>query len=340
MTNEIQTALSRISDNNDLSVEEMQTAVAAIMDGRADEVEIAALLTALRDKGEAVDEIIGAARAMLDRVTKIPATRTGLLDTCGTGGSQLHVFNISTAAALVAAAAGVPVAKHGNRSATSTSGSADVLEAMGVNIELTPERVGQCIDEIGIGFCFARLLHSAMKYVAPVRQKLGFRTIFNLLGPLTNPAGAEYQLLGANNVASAEKLAHASVALGRKKVLVVCGAGELDEVCLWGETSVFEVVNGTVRSHSWTPSDFGLPECRVGELQVESPQESAALIQNVFSGEPGPARNMVLANSAAALIAAERADDVSAAVVIAAEAIDSGKAKELCRKLAEFTSAG
>ncbi|MCH7689365.1 MAG: anthranilate phosphoribosyltransferase, partial [Planctomycetes bacterium] len=230
MNHEIRTALDLILEGRDLSAEEMQAAMAVIMDGRAGEAQTAALLTALRIKGEAVAEIVGAARAMLERVTTIPTTRQGLLDTCGTGGDGLHTFNISTATAFVAAAVGVPVAKHGNRRVSSSSGSADVLEALGVNIELPPEQVGRCIDELGIGFCFARLLHTAMRHVAPVRQELGFRTIFNLLGPLTNPAGAEHQLLGANTLDAAEKLAFSSAELNRKKVIVVCGAGELDEV--------------------------------------------------------------------------------------------------------------
>ena len=339
MNHEIRTALDLIVDGKDLSAEEMQAAMAVIMDGRSSEAETAALLTALRIKGEAVAEIVGAARAMQKRATQIPTTRQGLLDTCGTGGDGLYTFNISTATAFVAAAAGVPVAKHGNRSVSSSSGSADVLEALGVNIELPPEQVGRCIDELGIGFCFAQLLHTAMKHVAPVRQELGFRTIFNLLGPLTNPAGAEYQLLGANTLTAAEKLAYASAELNRKKVIVVCGAGELDEVCLWGETALFVVSNGAVVTQSWKVADFGLSECRVEDLQVNSPEESAAVIRKIFDGEPGPAREIVLANAAVALIAADHTEDLQSAVSTAAEAIDSGKAAELCRNLAEVTNA-
>ncbi len=339
MNHEIRTALDLIVDGRDLSAEEMQAAMAVIMDGPAGEADTAALLTSLRNKGEAVAEIVGAARAMQERATTIPTTRQGLLDTCGTGGDGLHTFNISTATAFVAAAAGVPVAKHGNRSVSSSSGSADVLEALGVNIELPPEQVGRCIDELGIGFCFARLLHTAMRHVAPVRQELGFRTIFNLLGPLTNPAGAEYQLLGANTPAAAEKLAYASAELNRKKVIVVCGAGELDEVCLWGETALFVVSNGAVSTQSWKVADFGLSECRVEDLQVNSAEESAAVIRKIFDGDPGPAREIVLANAAVALIAACHTDDLQTAVSTAAEAIDSGKAAELCRNLADVTNA-
>jgi anthranilate phosphoribosyltransferase len=338
MNHEIRTALELMLEGRDLSAEEMQAAMAVIMDGRAGGAETAALLTALSMKGEAVAEIVGAARAMQDRATKIPTTQQGLLDTCGTGGDGLQTFNISTATAFVAAAAGVRVAKHGNRSVSSSSGSADVLEALGVNIELPPEQVGRCIDELGIGFCFARLLHTAMKHVAPVRQELGFRTIFNLLGPLTNPAGAEFQLLGANTPEAAKKLAFASAELNRKKVIVVCGAGELDEVCLWGETVLFTVSNGAVDSQTCQVTDFGLSECRVEDLQVSSADESAAVIRNIFDGEPGPAREIVLANAAVALMAAGHTHDLQTGVSTAAEAIDSGKAAELCRNLADVTN--
>ncbi|MEX2285780.1 MAG: anthranilate phosphoribosyltransferase, partial [Planctomycetaceae bacterium] len=271
--------------------------------------------------------------------TPIPATRTGLLDTCGTGGDSLRTFNISTAAALVAAAAGVPVAKHGNRSVSSSSGSADVLEALGVNINLTPEQVARSIDTLGIGFCFAPLLHGAMRFAAPVRKELGFRTIFNLLGPLTNPANAEYQLIGANRIATAKKLAEAVAQLGRRRVIVVCGADELDEVSLWGETAVFIVVGNKVEAQTWTHKTFGLSTCRVEDLKVQSAQESAAMIRDIFAGKQGPARDIVLANTAAALMAAERSHEPQAATKIAADTIDSGKAAEMCRKLAETSNA-
>ena len=338
MNDEIEAALNRALDNEDVPAQETHRAVAALMDGRCSEVEIAALLTALRVKGESVDEIVGAAQAMQERATPIKTKRTGLLDTCGTGGDQLHTFNISTATALLAAAVGVPVAKHGNRSVSSSSGSADVLEALGVNVQLTPDQVGTCLDQLGIGFCFAPLLHGAMKHAAPVRKQLRFRTIFNLLGPLTNPAGAEHQLLGANRPDAAQKLAYALASLGRKRALVVCGAGELDEVSLWGETTVFEVADGTVSETHWTCETFDLPACDVGQLQVNSAAESAQVIQKIFTGEQGPSRDIVIANTAAALIAAEYCADPKTGTQAAAETIDSGKADELCRRLVEFTT--
>lgn len=339
MIPEIEEVLDCILHGENASSEAMQGAIGALMDGRCSEVEIASLLTALRVKEESTDEIAGAAMAMGARATKISSSRTGLLDTCGTGGDQLHTFNISTASALVAAAAGVPVAKHGNRSVSSCSGSADVLETLGVNVQLAPDRVGACIDEIGLGFCFAPLFHEAMRHAISVRRQLKFRTIFNLLGPLTNPAGAEFQLLGANSTAMAEKLAGAAARLKRRKVLVVCGADELDEVSLWGETTVFEVVGDAVTQYTWTAEEFGLAPCTVDQIRVESPQESADRIARVLQGEPGPARDIVLANTAAALIAAERASEPKMAAALAAEAVDSGVANGLLRRLIEFTGA-
>jgi len=337
MTPEIHDALEIVFADKNIPTEQAFAAVSAVMEGKCSEVEIAALLTSLRMKGEAFEEIVGAARAMQEKALAIPTTQTGLLDTCGTGGDALHTFNISTATALVAAAAGVPVAKHGNRSVSSSSGSADVLEALGLNLNLTAEQVGQCIDEIGIGFCFAPLFHGAMKYAAPVRKQLGFRTIFNLLGPLTNPAKAEFQLLGANRVETAEKLANALSQLGKNKAIVVCGADELDEVSLWGETTAFIVTGGNVEKEVWTPNSFGLPTCKVDDLVVNSAAESAQVLQDLFSGQAGPRRDIVLANTAAALLTANYCETLGAGVKMAAEAIDSGKTAELLGKLIELT---
>lgn len=337
MQPEVQTILEASLSVRDASAETIRAAIGAIMDGRCGDVEIAALLTALAVKGETEEELAGAAQAMRARMTRIPTGRTGLLDTCGTGGDRLHTFNISTATALVAAAAGVPVAKHGNRSASSRSGSADVLEALGVTIDLSPVQVGRCIDQVGIGFCFARLLHTAMKHVAPVRTALGFRTIFNLLGPLTNPAGAEFQLIGVGRVDTAERLARAAARLGTKRTLVVCGNDELDEIALWGVTTVFDVQGGHIGQHLWTAADLGLPECTVVPLQVTSPQESAQMIQGVLSGaHRGPPRDIVLANAAAALLAAGRVTSPSEGVTVAARSIDSGAAADTLQRLAQW----
>ena len=339
MHDAIRDALNAVFERSDVPEAICQSAVAAIMDGQCDEVSIAAFLTALRVKGEAVDEIVGAARAMIERAGRVPTSRTGLLDTCGTGGDELHTFNISTATAFVAAACGVPVAKHGNRGVSSSSGSADVLEALGVHTQLTPAQVGRCLDEVGIGFCFAPVFHGAMRHAAPVRKALRFRTLFNLLGPLTNPANAEFQLLGASRIATAEKLANAASRLGRQRALVVCGNDQLDEVSLWGETVVFVVSPGAVQQHTWSAPTFGLAECSVSELQVDSPAESAARIRAVFSGERSAARDIIVANAAAALIAAQAETDPLVAAGRAARAIESGEAANLLTRFAERTQA-
>ena len=338
MSDAIKEALEFAVKGKDVPADAMQAAIGQVMEGEADERLLAALLAALRVKGEAVSEIVGAARAMIQRATRIPTTREGLLDTCGTGGDELRTFNISTAAALVAASAGVPVAKHGNRSVSSSSGSADVLEALGVNVQRTPEQVGRCIDEIGIGFCFAPLFHGSMKYAIPVRKTLGFRTLFNLLGPLTNPAGAEFQLLGVATLEAAEKIAHALSQLGRKRAFVVCGAGELDEVSLWGETTVYRVEGKNVSRETWTPESLNLPSCKVELLQVDSAEESAEIIRAIFTNKTGPLRDIVLANAAAAIFVSGRADSLAAGVAQANQAIESGRTADLLEKLKEITN--
>jgi anthranilate phosphoribosyltransferase len=338
MIDELRTAVGTLLERRDLSADQMRAAVGAIMSGSAEQpVAIAALLTALKMKGESIDELVGAAQAMRECCTRIPTQRPGLLDTCGTGGDELFTFNISTATALVAAAAGVPVAKHGNRGVSSSSGSADVLERLGVNVQASVAQVARCIDEVGIGFCFAPISHGAMKHAAPVRKELGFRTIFNLVGPLTNPAGAEYQLVGTNRPETAEKLAGALARLGLKRAVVVCGAGQLDEVSLWGETAAFIVSDSRVEQTAWMPDTFGLPECRVADLRVQSPDESAQVIRSLLAGQSGPQLDMVLANAAAALFATGQINDLRAGVERAAEAVASGKAGEVLRRLAELS---
>lgn len=329
----VEPVLNALLERQSVSRSAIETAFSAIMDGQCSEAEIAALLTALRMAGETVDQLAGVATVMRQRVTRISTTKTGLLDTCGTGGDRLHTFNISTATAFVAAAAGMPVAKHGNRGVSSSSGSADVLEALGVNVQLTPEQVGQCIDRIGIGFCFAPLLHSAMKFVGPVRKQLGIRTIFNLLGPLTNPAGAEFQLLGANRRHYASILAAALHQLGTRHAFVVCGNDELDEISLWGQTAVFEVTPQGVVEKTWTAATFELPECRVDDLKVANAAESAARILSLLKGERGAARDIVIANTAAALLVSERVTSPVEGARQAAAAIDSGKALAVLESL-------
>jgi anthranilate phosphoribosyltransferase len=333
----LQLALRQLVDHHDLTSTEATAAFEAIMDGHAADVETAAFLAALRVKGESATELLGLASAMRARLTPIPTTRTGLLDTCGTGGDELHTFNISTATALVVAACGVPVAKHGNRSVSSSSGSADVLEHLGVNVTLSAAEVGRCIDTLGIGFCFAPLLHTAMKHVAPVRKQLGIRTIFNLAGPLTNPARAEFQLVGTYRPETARLLAEVLLRLGTRRAVVVCGGGQLDEVALWGETTAWIIEENDIRNELWTADQFGLPGCRAEDLRVTSPAESAATIRRVLSGERCAARDMVLANAATALWIAGHAPTRLAGVTLAAAAIDSGEVAALLTRLAHAT---
>ena len=298
----------------------------------------AALLTALAVRGEGDEELAGAARAMRKRATRIPTTQTGLLDTCGTGGDNLHTFNISTAAAIVSAAAGVAVAKHGNRSITSHCGSADVLEALGINLELTPEQVGDCVKEVGIGFLFAPMLHGAMKYAIGPRREIGIRTIFNVLGPLTNPAGANVQLLGVYSPDLCEKLANVLGRLGSIRALVVCGAGNLDEFTVTGETEVAELSNGEVRTYTVRPEDVGLGRSRLVDLKGgATPEEAATILRDVLGGAEGPKRDMLLINSAAALYAAGTVPGLKTGVERAAEVIDSGAALAKLDALIKYT---
>lgn len=334
----IKAALDECLQQHNVSAETMQQALGAIMDGECSEAGIAALLTGMAVKGETSEELAGAAQAMRTRSLKIQSSRKGLIDTCGTGGDNLHTFNISTATAIVVAACGVPVAKHGNRSVSSSSGSADVLEALGVNIELSAEQAGQCLDEIGICFCYARLFHGAMKHVAPVRRELGFRTMFNLLGPLTNPAGAEFQLLGANSNANAEKIAHAACQLGTKRTLVVCGNNELDEVSLWGTTQVWDVQNDEVSQHTWTADDFGLNACTPDQLRVSSAQESADVIRKILRGEASSHLDIVVANSSAALFCAGQVDSINEGVERVLAALKDGLGEETLKQLVEKTN--
>lgn len=330
----IQLLLDRLSAGQDLSQEEMASVVDAIIGGQLSDREIASLLTSLADKGEAIPEIAGAATAIRRHMTPIRSQRTGILDTCGTGGDATGTFNISTAAALVSAAAGVPVAKHGNRSVTSKSGSADVVAALGVNVDASVEQVESCLDDLGIGFCFAPLLHPAMKRVAAVRKQLGRPTIFNMLGPLCNPASAPFQLLGVGRAGLRSLLAGALVLLGTRRALVVWGEDGLDELTLDGGTQVTYVGEGSQRDWRWTPADFGLDEAPLDGLRVRDARQSAAVIRGVLAGERGPARDIVVLNSAAALLAAGRATEPRSCAQIASEAIDSGAADRLLTELA------
>jgi len=311
-----------------------------ILSGRAGEDSIVALLSALRTKGETIEELVGFARAMRRHATPIfndsSRTETLLVDTCGTGGDASGTFNISTTAAFVAAGAGVRVAKHGNRSISSKCGSADVLEALGISLDVTPERVGAAINEIGIGFLFAPALHTAMRHAMSARRRLG-RTAFNLLGPLTNPAGARAQIAGVFSADVVEKVASVLAELGVERAFVVHGAGGLDEISLAGETKVGEVHRGIVRVYEIRPEDFGLGRAPISAISGGDAAHNAALIRAILTGEPGPRRDIVIANAAAALVAAGRAADFVEGARIAAESIDSGAALKKLDALIAFT---
>jgi len=325
----IESYLGQIVAGQNLSAAAVEEVVGLLLAGEVSEKEIALLLTALKHKGETVDEIAGAARAMRRRMTPIRTTRANVIDTCGTGGVGSELFNISTAAAIVAAAAGVPVAKHGNRSVTSKSGSSDVLAALGVNIDASIETVERCLAELGICFCFAPKLHPAMKHVAAVRKQLGFATIFNLLGPLCNPAGAERQLLGVGKRELHQTMAEVLARLGIERAAVVHGSDGVGEISLSAPTELIEVSGSELRHFTWTPEDFGLSSAPQDALRIADAAASAALIQRILSGERGPPRDVVLLNAAAALWVAGADTSPRACAERAAEAVDSKRAQRL-----------
>jgi anthranilate phosphoribosyltransferase len=330
MTFMIESYLGQVVAGENLSAVDMEEVVGLLLRGEVPEKEIALLLTALKHKGETVDEIAGAARAMRRHMTPIRTTRTNIIDTCGTGGVGSELFNISTAAAIVAAAAGVPVAKHGNRSVTSKSGSSDVLSALGVNIDASIETVERCLDELGICFCFAPKLHPAMKHVAAVRKQLGFATIFNLLGPLCNPAGAKRQVLGVGKRELHQTMAEVLAKLGTERSAVVHGTDGVGEVSLCAPTEVIEVTSGgELRPFTWRPDDFGLSSAPQDALRISDAAASAALIEGILGGERGPPRDVVVLNAAAALWVAAVDASPRACAERAAEAIDSGQAQRL-----------
>lgn len=318
--------LNRLLAGEHLSRADAGALMHAIMSGSLTPAQIAGLLVALRAKGETADEIAGFAETMRAFATAIPAARRPLVDTCGTGGDGHGTFNVSTTAAFVVAGAGVAVAKHGNRSASSKCGSADVLEALGVDINAAPERVARAIDEIGIGFLFARNLHGAMKHVAPVRAELKVRTVFNVLGPLTNPAGATGQALGVFDRAWAALLAEVLKNLGTHHAFVVSGADRLDEIALHGDTFVAEVSAGEVNAYTIVPEDFGLERAPLAAIQGGDAQENAQILREVLSGAPGPRRDIILLNAAPALVAGGAAADLREGVQVARQSIDSGAA--------------
>ena len=341
-------ALQKLVERRDLGPEEAFMTMEEMMSGKASDPQIAAFLTALRCKGETVGEITSFARAMREKVCRVRvrsqvetsssgADDVRLVDTCGTGGDAGHTFNISTAAAFVVAGTGVQVAKHGNRSVSSLCGSADVMEALGIDLTLTPEQVGDCIDEVGIGFLYAPLLHTAMRYVMTARRDIRIRTVFNILGPLTNPAGAPAQVVGVYEERLTELLARALNELGSKRAFVVVGLDGLDELSPAGESRVSEVKDGHVRTYMVSPEDFGLKRASLSDLQGGSAAENAEIIKRILGGEEGPKRDVVVMNAALGIVAGGKATDFQDGVKLAARSIDSGAAMEKLCRLVEFS---
>ena len=329
-------AIDRLANREDLTTERMGAVLAEIMDGNASETETAAVLIALRTKGETVDELVGLAATMRRFAAPVRTGRDDLIDTAGTGGGR-PTFNVSTTAALIAAGAGCAVAKHGNRSATGLSGSADVLEALGVRIDLAPEAVARCIEEVGFGFMFAPAHHGATRFVVPVRKELAVRTIFNFLGPLTNPAGATRQLIGVSDPAFLEVIAGALVRLGAHRALVVSSHDGLDELSTAGPTRVVEVDGGALRTYEVAPEDVGLPRSAYEDVAGGVPAVNAETTRRIFAGQTGPPRDLAVLNAGAAIYAAGRADGLESGVRAAEAAIDGGGAARALDRLVELT---
>ena len=334
----IRDAIKEVVAGNHLGQEEMIAAMRQIMTGVATPSQIACFITALRLKGETVDEITGAAQVMREKATRIRTKHPLAVDTCGTGGDQSHTFNISTTAAFVAAGAGLPVAKHGNRSVSSKSGSAEVLAELGVNLDITAEKVGQCIDQVGIGFLFAPALHSAMKHAIGPRREIGIRTIFNILGPLTNPAEAQAQLLGVYARELTEPLAKVLRKLGTKTAFVVHGDDGLDEITTTTDTQISALIDGKVTTYTISPKDFNLTMAKSADLVGGEPTTNAKITRQILDGQTGPKRDIVVLNAAAAIVAGGKATDLRDGCAIAADTIDSGQAKEKLEMLIAFTN--
>lgn len=333
----VQGGISRVIEGQHLNREEARSIMEAIMSGESTSAQIGGLLTALRIKGETVDEITGFAEAMRNHSSRLHTETSQLLDTCGTGGSGIHKFNISTTSAIVAASVSVRVAKHGNRSASGRAGSADVLEALGVNIHLNAEQAKRCLDNIGICFLFAQVYHPSMKYAAAPRKELGIRTVFNMLGPLTNPAGADRQVLGVYDATKTETIAHVLRELGSKRALVVTSSEGLDEISISSTTRVSELKNGEVLTYDLHPQELGLGVYPLGEVIGGDPAKNAEIIHRVLQGEKGAYRDVVLANAGACIYVSGLADSIREGVTIAAESIDSGKAYSKLEQLIQTT---
>lgn len=334
----IKEAIRMLVEGHSLTIEQAKGVMGEIMRGEATPAQFGAFVTALRLKGETVDEIVGMAEIMREKAIHVKVNEP-VVDTCGTGGDAAGTFNISTATAFVAVGAGIKVAKHGNRAMSSQCGSADVLEALGVKIDLDADGVSHCIEEVGIGFMFAPIFHPAMKYAAAPRREIGIRTIFNLIGPLTNPAGARAQVVGVADGTMAEKIAMAFEGLGCRHALVVHGENGLDEIAINGRTIIYELKDGEIESYHVSPGDFGVPEAELDSIKGGTAADNAAILRNVLSGEKGPQRDVVLMNAAAVLLAGDRVKNLEQGFKMAEEAIDSGRAMQKMEKLIAFSQA-
>ena len=333
----IKEAIAKVVEKQNLTMTETEGVMTEIMSGQATPSQIAAFLTALRMKGETALEIAGCARIMRANARRVQPKRTDVVDTCGTGGDASGTFNISTAVAFVAAGAGLGVAKHGNRSVSSKCGSADLMEALGVKIDLSPEQVAQCIDEVGIGFCFAPAFHPAMKYATPVRREIGLRTVFNVLGPLANPAWAKRQLIGVYSAELTEVLAEVLKNMGAERAFVVHGDSGLDELSTTGPSRVSELRGGKIKTYELNPEPFGIPQANIEDLRGGTVEKNVGIMKSVLGGKPGPQRDIVLLNAAFVLIAGGRAENPKEGLAIAEESIDSGKALAKIGELARMS---
>lgn len=330
--------LDKVVSREDLSLAEMKDAMAMVMEGKTTDSQLAGFLVGLRMKGETIDEITGAASVMRNKAAEVNTKSNDLIDSCGTGGDEKGTFNISTTTAIVMAAGGLKVAKHGNRSVSSQSGSADLLEALGVKIDLSPEAAGRCLDEVGISFLFAPHYHQAMKYAIGPRKELGLRTIFNILGPLTNPAEADYQVLGVYKKELVMPLAHVLKNLGLKSAMVVHGAGGVDELSLAGKNKTAYLKEGKVKEFNFAPEIAGLEEAPLESILGGSPEENKKITLDILKGKKGPKRDVILLNSAAAFLVQDKVNSLKEGVKMAAEIIDSGQALEKLNELIECSS--
>lgn len=334
----LQNAIKKLVEGRDLTEKEIMDAMDCIMEGNATQAQIGGFITALRIKGETIEEITGCARTMRAKAERITPEVGYFIDTCGTGGDGGNTFNISTAAAFIAAAGGVAVAKHGNRSVSSKSGSADVLEALGANIDLTPEQVRESIEKLGIGFMFAPVFHKSMKQAAGPRRELGIRSVFNILGPLTNPARARGQVLGVFDEKMVEPIANVLINLDIERAMVIHGRDGLDEITTTDITSVSEVRDGKVRNYSINPEEYGMKRSCKGDIAGGDASENAKIIFRIFNGEKGPARDIVLLNAAAALYVGKAAEDIKEGLQLSSEIVDSGKALTKLIEFNQFTN--